>query len=94
LRRLVHRVGRVLGEDPKRAPVREPLCYNARHYLTFLGVTGRVAFDWEWLLAIPALNVWNHAQALRLTMVIQAYQELPKLGQRLGYREQTGRRAA
>jgi integrase len=93
-RPLTHRVGRVQGEDPRRGPVTDPISYNARHYLSFLGVTGRVAFDWEWLIAVPALNIWVHAEALRLPLVLDAYRTLPELGERLGYRAQTARRAA
>jgi integrase len=91
---LIRRVGRLLGEDPGRAPVTDPVSYNARHYLSFLGVTGRVCFDWDWLLAIPALNIWVHAQALGLPLVSDAYRTLPDVGQRLGFRRQTARRAA
>lgn len=65
---LIRRVGRLLGEDPRRAPITDPVCYEARHYLSFLGVTGRLAFDWDWLLAIPALNIWVHAEALGLPL--------------------------
>jgi site-specific recombinase XerD len=91
---LTCRVGRLRGEDPRRGPVTDPVSYNARHYLSFLGVTGRVAFDWEWLLAVPALNIWVHAKALELPLVIDAQQRLPKIGEQLGYRAQTARRAA
>lgn len=91
---LTHRVGRLLGEDPRRADLTDPVSYNARHYLSFLGVTGRVAFDWHWLLAIPALNVWVHAQALRLPLVADAYARLPEVGRGLGYQARTARRAA
>ncbi len=91
---LTHRVGRVLGEDPRHGPVTDPISYNARQYLSFLGLTGRVAFDWDWLLAIPALNIWVHARALHLPAVNHAYATLPQLGERLGYRAQTARRAA
>ncbi len=90
---LTHRVGRVLGEDPRRGPVTDPISYNARHYLTFLGVTGRVRFDWDWLLAVPALNVWVHAEALNLPLV-QARDELTDLGSRVGFRTKTASRAA
>jgi len=91
---LTRRVGRLLGEDPRRESLTDPISYNARHYLSFLGVTGRVAFDWEWLLAIPALNIWVHAKALELPLVVDAQQRLPELGEQLGYRAQTARRAA
>jgi len=90
---LTKRVGRLLGEDPRRAPVTDPVSYNARHYLTFLGVTGRVSFDWDWLLALPALNVWVHARALGLP-IVAARQELTDLGTRVGFRARTASRAA
>lgn len=91
---LTHRVGRLLGENPRRGPVTDPVSYDARHYLSFLGVTGRVAFDWEWLLAIPALKIWVHAQALGLPLFTDAYSTLPAVGEGLGYQAQTVRRTA
>jgi hypothetical protein len=90
---LTNRVGRLLGEHPRRGPVTDPVSYNARHYLTFLGVTGRVGFDWDWLLAVPALNVWVHAEALNLPLV-HARDELAALGSRVGFRAKTANRAA
>ena len=90
---LTNRVGRLLGEDPRRAPVTDPISYNARHYLTFLGVTGRMTFDWDWLLAPPALNVWIHAEALGLPLV-KTRQALTELGVKVGFRAQTADRAA
>jgi integrase len=57
-------------------------------------VTGRVAFDWEWLLAIPALNIWIQAEALELQLFDEAYTTLPAVGEQLGYRAQTVKRAA
>ncbi|WP_207081515.1 tyrosine-type recombinase/integrase [Nocardioides sp. S5] len=90
---LTHRVGRLLDEDPRCGPLTDPISYNARHYLTFLGVAGRVRFDWDWLLAVPALNVWVHAEALNLPLV-QARDELSELGSRVGFRTKTASRAA
>ncbi len=92
---LTHRVGRVIGESPRRPRlVTNPISYDARHYLTFLGVSGRVTFDWEWLLAIPALNMWIQAEALGLPLFAEAYTTLPATGERLGYQAQTVKRAA
>lgn len=90
---LTRRVGRLLGEDPRRGSVTDPISYNARHYLTFLGVTGRVRFDWAWLLAVPALNVWVHAEALNLPLV-QTRDELAALGSQMGFQAKTANRAA
>lgn len=90
---LTRRVGRLLGEDPRRGSVTDPISYNARHYLTFLGVTGRVRFDWAWLLAVPALNVWVHAEALNLPLV-QTRDELAALGSQVGFQAKTANRAA
>lgn len=90
---LVKRVGRLVGEDPRRGSVTDPSSYNARHYLTFLGVTGRVRFDWDWLIAVPALNVWIQAEALNLP-VVRTRDELAALGERLGFRAKTANRAA
>ncbi len=87
------RVGRLIGEHPRRGPITDLVSYNARHYLTFLGVTGRATFDWDWLLAVPALNVWIHARALQLPLV-QAREELTELGARVGFHAQTASRAA
>ena len=92
---LTRRVGRLVGENPRRPrQVTDPISYEARHYLSFLGVTGRVAFDWEWLLAIPALNIWIQAEALELPLFHEAYTTLPAVGEQLGYRPQTVKRAA
>jgi integrase len=92
---LTRRVGRLVGEDPRRPrQATDPISYEARHYLSFLGVTGRVAFDWEWLLAIPALNIWIQAEALELPLFHEAYTTLPAVGEQLGYRAQTVKRAA
>ena len=90
---LTHRIGRLLGENPRRAPVTDPISYNARHYLTYLGVTGRMTFDWDWLIALPALNFWKHASALGLPLV-ETRQELIDLGVKVGFRAQTASRAA
>jgi integrase len=90
---LTTRVGRLLGEHPRRGPVSDLVSYNARHYLTFLGVTGRVSFDWDWLLAVPALNVWIHADALHLP-IVRSRDEITELGVRVGFRATTASRAA
>jgi hypothetical protein len=45
-------------------------------------------------LAIPALNIWVHAKALGLPVVVDAHSSLPEVGHRLGYRSHTARRAA
>jgi len=92
---LIRRVGRLVGESPRQPRhVTDPVSYEARHYLTFLGVTGRMAFDWEWLLAIPALNIWIQAEALDQPLFHEAYTTLPAIGEQLGYRAQTVKRAA
>ncbi len=90
---LTHRIGRLLGEDPRRGDLTDPVSYNARHYLTYLGITGRMTFDWDWLIALPALNVWRHAEALGLPLV-ETRQELINLGAKVGFRAQTASRAA
>jgi integrase len=89
---LTHRVGRLRGEHPSPGPVTDPISHNARHYLSFLGITGRVAFDWEWLIAVPSLMVWMHARHLQLPLTKEAA-ALPILGEQLGYRAKTARRA-
>ena len=92
---LTRRVGRLLGESPRRPrDVTDPVNYEARHYLSFLGVTGRLSFDWDWLLAVPALNIWIQAEALELPVFHDAYTVLPAVGERFGYRAQTVKRAA
>lgn len=90
---LTRRVGRLIGEDPRRGPVTDPISYNARQYLTFLGVTGRVAFDWDWLIAVPALNVWVHARSLGLP-IVATRQELANIGAQIGFSARSASRAA
>lgn len=90
---LTRRVGRLIDEDPRRGPVTDPISYNARQYLTFLGVTGRAAFDWDWLIAVPALNVWVHARSLNLP-IVAIRQELTDIGARIGFSARTASRAA
>src|SRR5260221_11432506 len=54
---LAERVGRLYGEERKQPTCR--VSYEARPYLMFLGWHGYAQFDWEWLLAVPRLSIWN-----------------------------------
>jgi integrase len=54
---LAERVGRLYGEERKQPTCR--VSYEARPYLMFLALDGYAQFDWEWLLAVPRLSIWN-----------------------------------
>lgn len=46
--------------------------YNARHYLIYLALTGRLRLDWGWLLGIGVLKPFDVADELGLPMGTQA----------------------
>jgi integrase len=57
---LLDRIGR---EHPKAGGAFvDRASYDARTYLLFLGLTGRLAFDWEWLLSVPLFSFWRFAE--------------------------------
>jgi integrase len=46
--------------------------FNARHYLTYLALTGRLRLDWGWLLGIGVLKSWLVADQIGLPLSGQA----------------------
>jgi integrase len=46
--------------------------FNARHYLTYLALTGRLRMDWGWLLGIGVLKPWLVADQIGLPLSTQA----------------------
>jgi integrase len=46
--------------------------FNARHYLTYLALTGRLRLDWGWLLGIGVLKPWLVADQIGLPLSSQA----------------------
>jgi integrase len=46
--------------------------FNARHYLFYLSLTGRLRLDWGWLLGIGVLKPWTVAESLKLPLFEQA----------------------
>jgi hypothetical protein len=46
--------------------------FNARHYLTYLALTGRLRLDWAWLLGIGVLKPWLVADQIGLPLSSQA----------------------
>ncbi len=54
---LAERVGR-LRHQP-RAHFFGRVSYRARPYLYFLALHGYVTFDWEWLISIPNIHLWE-----------------------------------
>jgi integrase len=54
---LAERVGRLYGET--RSHLSYPVSFYARQYLFFLLLHGHVRFDWEWLIAIERLEIWD-----------------------------------
>lgn len=77
---LRQRLGWRTGEDQNRrsAPGGEFdqtlgwINFNARHYLTYLALTGRVSLDWGWLLGIGVLKPFLVADQLGLPLSRQA----------------------
>jgi pimeloyl-ACP methyl ester carboxylesterase len=45
--------------------------FNARQYLYYLGFTGRLRLDWDWLLGVGVLKPWGIAEALELPLIAQ-----------------------
>lgn len=76
---LVERVGR-LRRHP-RSELIGRVSYRARPYLFFLALRGYATFDWEWLIAISNIHIWemlpfaNHSLDLE-----QLIEEAVKLG--------------
>ncbi len=61
---------------------------NARQYLIYLGLTGRLRLDWGWLLGIGVLKPWAIADDLGLPLVAQTdalLQQSAELG--LGFKD-------
>ncbi len=54
---LAERVGRLYDEEREQPTCR--VSYEARPYLMFLALHGYAQFDWEWLLTVPRLSIWN-----------------------------------
>lgn len=54
---LPERVGRLYGSSRCHLPGK--VSYQARPYLYFLALRGDARFDWEWLLTIPKLHIWE-----------------------------------
>ncbi len=54
---LPERVGRLRGEDEKSKTC--PASHDARAYLYFLVLRGRLRLDYEWLIAIRSLHLWQ-----------------------------------
>ena len=46
--------------------------FNARHYLFYLSLTGRLRLDWGWLLGVGVLKPWTVAESLGLPLFEQA----------------------
>lgn len=66
---LIERVGRRYGEE-------EPLSaylasYSARPYLLFLAIRGSIQLDWEWLIAIPRLYIYELLNHLHLDVGVE-----------------------
>ena len=53
--------------------------HNARPYLVYLALTGRLRLDWGWLLGIGGLKAWLVADRLNLPLHHQADQMLARL---------------
>jgi integrase len=47
-----------------------PVSFKARGYLCFLALRGYAQFDWEWLIAVPHLEIWHQFARAGLEMNI------------------------
>lgn len=61
---LTQRVGRILHQDEPGGQFSEVIVnnasYKARSYLYFLAARGYLSFDWDWLIAMRRLPVWDY----------------------------------
>jgi len=84
---LTARVGRLAGES--RAQASDPVSYGARPYLSYLALSGRARFDWEWLIAVRQFDLWRllaHHDDRRLDQGVDALiAEAVALGYRHSY---------
>lgn len=88
---LAVRIGRLPGEH--RSDCTSVVNYNARTYLIYLGLTGRLALDYDWLLAMPYISVWEQAQSLDAHPLLEADEQLVATSQELGYHLKSARRS-
>lgn len=56
---------------------------KARPYIMYLATAGLVAMDWEWILAVPRLDVWRHL--LAHARLEEGLEQLVGEAQALGY---------
>lgn len=59
------RLGRVRGQD-KRSAHTDAVSYRARAYLKYLALTGRAAYDWDFVLAADTAGMVDYGDALGL----------------------------
>lgn len=59
------RLGRVRGQD-KRSTQTDAVSYHARAYLKYLALTGRAAYDWDFVLAGDTAGMIDYGDALGL----------------------------
>lgn len=78
------RVGRLRGET--RRTLTDPISYEARDYLYYLALTGRLRLDYEWLFAISV--IWPGATASRLGIDL-GVAAMADRGMTLGYSDVT-----
>jgi len=88
---LAVRLGRLPGEP--KAAMSSRVAYEARTYLVFLALTGRLSLDHDWLLALPYIGVWEHARALGLDGLLRIERELARQAADLGYYVPSAERA-
>lgn len=77
---LTERIGRRAGEPVGLASYK--VSFLARTYLIFLGLHGYVRFPWEWLIALPRLDIWPHLTCIGHDLELAA---LTDEAVRLGY---------
>ena len=87
--RLHVRVGRDHRPAAPRTFTDETNC-QALAYLLYLGLTGRVTFDWPWLFAVKLAKFWAYAERAGRADVVTGRKALATESSGLGYRTWDG----
>jgi len=77
-----------IGRDHKPAAPRtftDEINAQALAYVLFLGLTGRVAFDWPWLFAVKLAKFWAYAERVGRTDAVAGRKALVAESSGLGY---------
>src|SRR5258708_5771872 len=73
------RAGRLYGQS--RSHALGHVSYRARPYLYFLALHGYATFDWDWLISVPSIHIWEVLHASQMaTGIEQLIEEAVRLG--------------